>query len=244
MVLKLLQANIWGGRLNNQLADVFEEEQADILSLQEAVSTEGDALIFATIEDFAKRAAYDNVFFSPVFDFNLMQKQAGFGNAILSRFEFKQTETVFTRLQHKKNFDFDLDDYNIRNFQHAVIDTGDAQLHVLNHHGHHVHQHKNGDAETMRQCGLIADYVRQLDGPIILTGDFNLAPHSESLEQINAVLRNLSIEYDLKTTRTPLTKKTEVCDYIFVNDKVKVLNFEASDRLISDHKALIVRFEI
>lgn len=244
MVLKLIQANIWGGRLSNQLVDVLEEEQADILNLQEAVSTTGDALIFATIEDFKKRINYDHVFFSPMFDFNLMQKQAGFGNAILSRYEFKKTETVFTRLQHKTNFDFDLDDYNIRNFQHAIIDTGEAQIHVLNHHGHHVHQHKNGDQETMRQCGIIADYISKLDGPVILTGDFNLAPHSESLEQINHQLRNLSIEFDLKTTRTPLTSKTEVCDYIFVSDEIKVQSFEASDKLVSDHKALILEFEV
>jgi endonuclease/exonuclease/phosphatase (EEP) superfamily protein YafD len=83
-----------------------------------------------------------------------------------------------------------------------------------------------------------------LSGPVILTGDFNLVPGSKSLEPLNKMLRNLSIEFRLSTTRNQLTHKNEVCDYIFVNDKVQVKQFEASDALISDHKALILDFEI
>lgn len=242
--MKLLQANIWGGRLQNQFIHILEKEQADFICLQEAVSTNGDALILANLKDVEKRVGYEHSFFSPVFDFNLMQKTAGFGNAILSRQPFKSTEAVFTRLEHKENFDFDSDDYNIRNFQHASVEVNGKTLHILNHHGHHIHQHKNGDAETMRQCGVIVDYIKSLDGEVILTGDFNLAPHSESLEQINQVLKNLSIEYKLETTRNQLTSKTEVCDYIFVSPGIQVQNFFASDYLFSDHKGLILEFEL
>lgn len=243
-MVKLLQANIWGGRLANQLTDFLQAESADIVCLQEVVSTKGDALIFTTLEQMQEEAGFDHAFSSPVFDFSLMQKKASFGNAILSRQPFTRTETIFTRLEHKEDFDFDLHDYNIRNFQHATIDVDGKPLHLLNHHGHHVRQHKNGDEETMRQCKIIADYIAELDGPIILTGDFNLAPHSESLEQINRLLNNLSAEHRLPTTRTPLTNKTEVCDYIFVSKEVKVNDFRASDEIISDHKALILDFDL
>ncbi|MDQ3123374.1 MAG: endonuclease/exonuclease/phosphatase family protein [bacterium] len=242
--MKLLQANIWGGRLSNQLIDILAKEKADILCFQEIISTKGDGFIFETLENIKKQLGYEYSFFSPVFDINLMQKTAGFGNAILSKLPFESTNTVFTRLEHKNNFDFDLDDYNIRNFQHASININGQLLHVLNHHGHHVHQNKNGDKETMRQCGIIADYIKQLKGAVILVGDFNLAPHSESLEQINGILRNLSVKFDLKTTRTSLTNKTEVCDYIFVSEDIKVTEFFASDDIFSDHKALILEFSI
>jgi endonuclease/exonuclease/phosphatase (EEP) superfamily protein YafD len=57
-------------------------------------------------------------------------------------------------------------------------------------------------------------------------------------------LTNLPAQFGLQTTRTELTTKTEVCDYIFVNDSVTVNSFGAIDKLASDHKALILEFDI
>ena len=172
-----------------------------------------------------------------------MAKEAHFGNTILSRLPLLDTETTFTHLHHKANFDLDDDDYNVRNLQHASVIIGGRKLHILNHHGHHIPSHKDGDQETERQCSIIAKKVSELDGPVILTGDFNLAPHSKSLEQINQVLQNLSIEAGLQTTRTQLTHKKEVCDYIFVNNDVHVQSFRALDDLVSDHQALVLEFD-
>jgi len=64
--------------------------------------------------------------------------------------------------------------------------------------------------------------ILKLRGKIILSGDFNLAPHSESLEQINILLANLSIKARLKTTRTKLTHKPKSVTIYFVNDAIKV----------------------
>lgn len=94
----------------------------------------------------------------------------------------------------------------------------------------------------MRQCKLIADYVRTLEGEILLTGDFNLAPHSASLEQINSVLRNVCIEHGVTTTRTPLTQKTEVCDYIFSTSNLREMSFRVAEEIVSDHRALVLEF--
>jgi endonuclease/exonuclease/phosphatase family metal-dependent hydrolase len=244
--MKLIQANIWGGRLGGRVREVLTTEEPDIVCLQEVIDIKGgEAMMFASLEELKEGTHLTHSYMSPVFSLQYMRRKAAFGNAILSKHSFTKTETIFTRLEHMDNFDIlEDDDYNIRNLQHVIIELNGKTLHVLNHHGHHIHQHKNGDDETMRQCKLIADYVSKLEGAVILTGDFNLAPHSESLEQLNDVLRNLSIEYKLKTTRNELTYKTEVCDFIFVNDKVKVNAFEASDKLISDHKALVLEFEL
>lgn len=242
--MKLVQLNAWGGRLEHQLADLLSDEAATFVCLQEIISTKGDGAFIISLEQLQTKAGLANSFMSPVMTFNLMNKKASFGNSILSEFPISAPQTIFTNLVHKDNFDFDSDDYNIRNLQHAQVTIGDTKLHILNHHGHHVWQHKNGDAQTLRQMTQIADYISQLDGPIILAGDFNLAPHSQSLELINASLRNLSVDYRLTTTRTQLTSKKEVCDYIFVSEAIKVNSFKASDRLASDHQALILDFEI
>lgn len=241
--MKILQLNVWAGRLQGQIIDLLQQEKPDIVCLQEAASVNGkDGGFVGTIAELKKEADLKYDYFSPVFGFKIMRHEADFGNCILSKLPFEKSETIFTRKKYHSNFDFNEDDYNVNNLQHVVIHTASGPLHVLNHHGHHIRQHKNGDIETLRQAILVAEYVQTLRGRVILTGDFNLSPHSQSLEQINKVLTNLCIKFDVKTTRTQLTKKKEVCDYIFVGPEVDVAKFVVSDKLVSDHKALILDF--
>lgn len=147
-------------------------------------------------------------------------------------------------LDKVEDFDFlENTDYNAgRSLQHATVEYQGKSLHILNHHGHHIGSHKNGDEETMRQCGLIADYTKRLEGPVVLCGDFNLIPDSSSLEQINAVLVNHVKDKGIISTRTPLTHKTEACDYIFTSPDIEVKNFQVLDDIVSDHKALTIEF--
>jgi endonuclease/exonuclease/phosphatase family metal-dependent hydrolase len=243
--MKLLQLNLWGGRLENPILNFIKRVNPDILCLQEAIDIKGgNSFIFASTEEIQAAVGADYIFMSPIFNFKYMNRRANFGNCIISKYPIKSSETIFTGKQYVADFDFLNQTANIRNLQHAVIEINDRLLHILNHHGHHIHQHKNGDAETMRQCRIIAQQVKKLDGNLVLAGDFNLTPHSESLKQINQLLTNLSIKDKLKTTRTQFTHKKEVCDYIFVSDATKVNSFKAMPDIVSDHKALVMEFEI
>ena len=62
-------------------------------------------------------------------------------------------------------------------------------------------------------------------------------------------MRNILQEYDIKTTRPPfddgLEKESnfQICDYVFVNDKVIVKNLTCPENEISDHYPLIFEFE-
>lgn len=235
---------MWGGRLGSKLEDFIFEEQPDILCLQEAIDLEGGrGALFVSVEELCEILKTKFYYMAPVYRFNYMHRKADFGNCIISKFPILNKETIFTGKQYIPDFDWTKHNQNIRNLQHIQIQlpTGKV-LNVFNHHGHHNHKHKDGDAETMRQCSIIAEAVETIEGSTILAGDFNLTPHSKSLEQINYVLKNLSVQAGLKTTRTVLTSKTEVCDYIFVSQDVQVASFEASDELISDHKALLLNF--
>jgi endonuclease/exonuclease/phosphatase family metal-dependent hydrolase len=241
--LKLIQLNVWSGRLQYQIADFLKVHKPDILCLQEAISFEKeDAAAFHTIENIQKAEDISYSVMAPVFSFNLMNGTARWGNSILSRFPINKSEIIFTNLEHQDNFDFNDHESNVRNFIHAVIEINGKKYNLLTHHGYHIPNHKNGDLETLRQMKQLGELIDSLNGPIILTGDFNLAPHSESLEQINKRLVNLTVKNRLRTTRTQLTHKTEVCDYIFVSLDVKVENFTASEDIVSDHKALILEF--
>jgi len=241
--MKLLQLNVWGGRLEKQIASLIEREKPDILCLQEAVSIKGGSNggWVLSVDEIEKEFNF-NLAYAPVINFSFMRRKAEFGNAILSKKSPTYVNTIFTRLEYKENFDFEKDDYNIRNLLHVSFEDGNQTLHVLTHHGHHVPNHKKGDEQSLRQCQQIVDYIAKLKGKVILSGDFNLEPHSESLELINKLLINLPLKAKTKTTRTQLTHKTEVCDYIFVNNEVKVKSFSVLDDIASDHKALIVTF--
>jgi endonuclease/exonuclease/phosphatase family metal-dependent hydrolase len=243
--MKLIQLNIWYGKLVGNVLRFLQREQPDILCLQEMCSSpDGRTMMFDTMQELQKEFSYPHVYFSPVFSFQCMGLGVRYGNAILSRAAFKSAQTVFTRHEYMENYRDGVDEDNIRNFQHAAVDTGGGILHILNHHGHWAIP-KGSNAETDRQLGILADYAARLDGPVIVTGDMNLAPQERSLRQLGrAGLVDLCTRHGIKTTRNILAwKQDEVSDYIFVNDKVKVKDFRVYEDLISDHAALGLEFE-
>lgn len=243
--MKLIQLNIWGGRLEKPLLNFLKEQNPDILCLQEAIDIkQGKSAMYAATEEIQTAINAQNIFFSPVFSFNYMNRKADFGNCIITKLPIIGEHSAFTGKEYIPDFDWLEHDPNMRNFQHATLKTPHGNLNILNHHGHHIDSHKNGDDESMRQCKLIADYIAKLDSPTILAGDFNLGPYSESIGQLNSLLINQSISHGLKTTRTSLTHKQEVCDYVFTSKDIKVVDFAASDDMVSDHKALILEFEL
>ncbi len=237
--------NVWQGRLERVLLKHLETLNLDFACMQEAIDYDGFSLgLVSPYQKIGSGLNLEHQFFSPLIATRLGSKDITFGNVIYSHIPFSQTSTIFTRGEYKDDFNFEVDDYNVRAFQHALIEVDGKKLNILNHHGHHIDAHKLGDEETMRQITQIADYIKQLDGAVILCGDFNLAPESKSIKQLEILLQNLPVKYSLKTTRSRLTYKNEVCDYIFVNDTIKVNSFEMDETIISDHNALILDFEI
>ena len=243
--MKLIQLNIWGGKLQYQIPAFLNKEQPDIVCMQEVNDLPGPSgALFVTLDELKEAGNFQHCFMSPTYSSKYMNRTTRYGNAILSRLPFLKTETVFTYGQYKDSFDLTTDDFNVRNFQHAQIEYRGQIINVLNHHGYLVRESKLGNHETAHQMQLIAAALNSLTGPIILAGDFNLSPHSESIGLLNKQLRNLSAEYNLNSTYTSFNKHIEVCDYIFVSDSIKVKAFHASDEVVSDHKALVLEFDI
>lgn len=237
--------NVWQGRLERVLLKHLEQQDIDFACMQESVDYGGKTGgIISSYQKIGASLRLNEQFFSPLNALKFGNNDLSFGNVIYSKLPFIQSENIFTRGSYKANFDFDVDDYNIRALQHVAVEFDGKKLHILNHHGHHIDEHKMGDEETMRQTSMIIDYIKQLNGAVILCGDFNLAPESESIKQFDSILQNLSVAYSLKTTRSLLTYKEEVCDYIFVNDGVDVKDFSMDQTIISDHNALILDFEL
>lgn len=236
---------MWQGRLERVLLKHLENSGIDFACMQEAVDYDGQSLgLITSYQKVGKSLDLHEQFFSKLISSKLGVKELAFGNVIYSSVPFSQTSTVFTRGEYKNNFNFDEDDYNIRAFQHVQIEINGKKLNLLNHHGHHIDSHKLGDDETKRQVTQIIEYIKNLEGSVILCGDFNLSPESESIKLIDENLMNLSVQHKLKTTRSKLTYKNEVCDYIFVSQDIKVNSFVMDDTIISDHNALILDFDL
>jgi endonuclease/exonuclease/phosphatase family metal-dependent hydrolase len=244
--IKILQLNIWGGRLGQQVINLINEQKPDIVCLQEVTRTAGgNAFLVTDIEEINESCNYPHLDYTAQFQYNLQKRKAEGGLAILSTLPFANTTSFFTRGEYVDDFDLSDTDYNIRALQHvAVVLENGKTVHILNHHGHHLPNHKQGDEETLRQCQMIVDYVMTLDGPAVLCGDFNLIPTSASLEKINTILSNHALITQATTTRTNLTHKTEVCDYIFTSPELETANFQILDDIASDHKALTIEIKL
>ena len=242
--MKLIQLNTWSCKLPTEIIRFFDEENPDIVCLQEVVTSSDGGKIFDTIGSILDRHPFNNQYNTPLVEFNFMHHTATRGNLIASNFPYSQTNQIWTLGNFTKNFDYiDSGGYNVaRNIAHATVETPDGLLHVLTLHGYHIKDHKNGNEESLRACKELVEYASALDGPVIITGDFNLSPTSESIQLVNQSFRNLTIENNIATTRNHLTEKTEVCDYIFINDRVQVNKFYVSDIIASDHAGLILDF--
>jgi endonuclease/exonuclease/phosphatase family metal-dependent hydrolase len=244
--MKIIQLNIWGGKLGLQIIDFLQREKPDFVCMQEVNDLGGRAgyKFFATLDEIKEEASFKEAAMSASYSSRYMERELKYGNAVLSKFPLESAKTIFTRGEYMRNFDVTKDDGNIRNLQVVTVKINGSVLNILNHHGHHVPGTKAGNDETLRQMRIIADVIDSLEGPVILCGDFNLAPDSKSISILNDKLTNLSIKHGLKRTYNQFSVVNEVCDYIFVNDRVKVRHFGMSEDLISDHKALILEFDL
>lgn len=244
--MKLFQLNIWGGRLDLAPINLIKQHNPDIINLQEVYSSgSAGANPLNTREVIHEELSYPSDYYSPVMGCNFSKFYTDFGNLVLAKQPFRSTRTVFTEGAYNGNFVPGEDDYNIRCFQHVEIDLNGESLHVINYHGYHVHGNKNGNEKTFKHCQMIADYIATLTGKIVLSGDFNLAPGSESIAVLNKSLRNLISEFSVESTRNYLAKPASQpvpVDYIFVSNDVEVKHFEVSPEVVSDHAALILEF--
>lgn len=245
--MKLIQLNVWEGRIGSHLIKFLASQKADILMLQEVVSSPEASTPFDFLQKLEKSIKPASICFCPVYDFTVNQHRVYWGTAIVAQSDMKAVYDEFTHYSYRQDFDFDYtgDAYNIRRFQHdtLTLPTG-KEINLLTYHGYHDHTSKQGNPLTDQHCQRLADYIATLEGPVILSGDFNLAPDSPSLKPLNALLRNLCIENKIETTRNVLAKSMTTVDYIWVSDDITVNRFDVLPDLVSDHAALLLDFEV
>ncbi len=131
-----------------------------------------------------------------------------------------------------------------RNFQYITIETREGIRTIINVHAAWQAVGKGDTPERLVQSDNIVRFIQSLDHPVVLCGDFNLLPTTESIHKIEALgLRNLITENGIRSTRTSLYKKSErFADYTFVSPVIEVDEFRILRKEVSDHHAMSLHF--
>lgn len=132
-----------------------------------------------------------------------------------------------------------------RNIQYITLDIGKEITTIMNFHGLWNGKGKTDSDDRLLQSDKIIKFLKTLNTRIVLCGDFNLLPDTESIKRIEDFgLRNLIKEYDVKSTRTSFYKKSDkFADYCLVSKDIKVKDFKVLPDEVSDHAPLYIEIE-
>ncbi|MBI2035426.1 MAG: endonuclease/exonuclease/phosphatase family protein [Candidatus Liptonbacteria bacterium] len=257
--MKLICLNAWGGRVFGPLLDFIKTSAAttDIFCFQEIFTSSGlhklsngmRSNLYGEIEtalpDFkgAFSAQCDRYDYVSSVNFDLSSGQATF---VKNTAEIKKSGEIFTYKNKNEVAKDDKDGDNVfpENMQFVEISYKGSSYIICNVHGIPTWP-KVDNPERIRQSEIILDFLKK-SSPTkkILCGDFNLSPETLSVGMIEKVLVNVTKNYGIKYTRSPLLlgEGDTVSDYIFVSQNVVVSNLKTLNIEVSDHLPLVLEF--
>ncbi|MFA5925841.1 MAG: endonuclease/exonuclease/phosphatase family protein [Parcubacteria group bacterium] len=252
MQVKFICLNLWlGGKIFDPILEFLEKESPDVLVLQEVYDGKDSGLEkrLRSFEFIRQQLNYNHSFFSPaVIDIHKEGKIEQ-GNAILSKLPIVKTKTVFYDIPIRERKiiegpgDFSL---TPRNLQHVEIEAGDRSINIFNTQGIWG---KDGE-DNERRLKMSEIIVREIEGKgnVILAGDFNTYPKTETVAMIEKKLKNifkdkLATTFNMKRKNNPLFIPN-VVDFVFASENIKVVDRYCPDVDISDHLPLVCVFEI
>lgn len=260
--MKLLNLNI-GIKLDNNLeiVDLIQKEDPDFVTLQEVMRKVDVSVLdrYNSATVIKDHTNYPYHFFGPLWIASHHEKNGVFskdfggeteqGNYVLSRYPFSSCSNIFY-YKHYGDFTdtthFRTEDHP-RAFTKNIIEIEGEKLLLINVHGIWT-EDKLGDERTVLQIHRLIEEVERESLPSIIVGDFNLLLHSSSITLMNQRFRNLIDEFSISSTRPSFDDGLDhgdiVCDYVFVNDKIKVTHLQVIPTTISDHFPLSFEFSI
>ncbi len=237
--MKILQLNIWTGRIKGALIEFIKNGDFDVICMQEAVwagNRERLENFFATVDQIKEVSGLEYDMRSSNWKMNIFSDGDVMeqGNVILSRYKItdERTELVYGEYGLANSIqDFYEHAYTL---QIAKLENG---LTIVNHHGY-WQPNPIGNDTTIEVMKKVAGFVKEIEGPLVMCGDLNIIYDSPAMRELD-FLRDLTAENKIKNTLAGLKFNGDVaCDHILVNNLVKVSDFKVLDTLISDHKAL------
>ncbi|MFH1597503.1 MAG: endonuclease/exonuclease/phosphatase family protein [Patescibacteria group bacterium] len=249
---------------SQKVAEFIQSEQPDIVAFQEIIRHFDDSVF----DMYQSKSKIEKIigpglpysFFGPQWfayadiknnkvcrDFGGKIEQ---GNEVISRFPIKRAANEHYHKSYEDSSDrtnFHTDDH-ARSVAIVELDVAGQPLQILTLHGLYTRDKKD-IPRTIKQSKYIIEAAKRKKNPTIIAGDFNLLPDTKSIALMEKEFSNLIKEYKITSTipkfdhGTETTKKG-VLDYIFINDQIKVNDFQVRETDISDHLPLILDFDI
>jgi len=244
--MKLISLNTWGGRVAEILNFFKYHQEIDVFLLQEVFHNASERTIFSEKERPKFFEEVDSVL--PDHRGYFADAEAGeWGLAVFVKKSVKVIEHGDFFVFRDRNSMVNRDASTVgRNLQFINIILNNRTVNILNFHGFWNGHGKLDTPERLEQSEKIINFIRSLPGEVILAGDFNLLPETQSLNTIEKELnlRNLVKEYRIDSTRTSYyTKPEKFADYVLCSADIVVKDFFALPDEVSDHKALFLDFE-
>lgn len=238
MRIKVMTYNIQHGRNHNLNGDIIDfeniavpilKEAPDIVGLNEVRSGGADkyddqSALLAEIcggePIFGKACSFGN--------------NKDYGNAVISKLPVLSSEvvTIPDPVERKyKNW------YETRCVLCVTVKCGSKPLKILS-----THFGLNPD-ERENAVNTVLQIAENDDNPIILMGDFNLTPESETLRPLSKVLENAAVTLDNSDFTFSSDDPVRTIDYIWYRG-VAPIKMYAVKEIHSDHFPLVAYFEI
>ena len=209
------------------VAEVIRENGIEICGLNEVRNQEGVDGLCNQARVIGELLGYHWVF-APAID----HRGGTYGNALISRYPIVSHRAipipcpdVEGRIGGRH--------YEDRVLLVAEIDVGGRIVTVFV-----CHFGLNPD-EVERAIDTVRAALAEHREPVILMGDFNLRPDSESYRQLAALLRDTAEPKELPLTFPSEAPRSKI-DYVFVSETVAFDGVYAADTLQSDHKPYCV----
>jgi endonuclease/exonuclease/phosphatase family metal-dependent hydrolase len=242
--MKIISLNTWGGRMHDDLMEFLRtHSDTDMFCLQEVYhQAHGKDTIwhganFDTFNDIKAALPEHRAYYHPH-----LGDWWGLALFALPSLELKEVGESYVHLFKGHNIDREVLGHTAKNVQYAKTLHNGTPLTVINFHGLWNGEGKTDCRERIEQSEKIAEFIKGLEGEIVLCGDFNLLPNTQSLRIIEETgLRNLIAEYGIASTRTSLyTKPEKFADYMFVSQGLQVKEFKVLPHEVSDHAPLYI----
>jgi hypothetical protein len=260
MTLRIVSLNLWGGQALGPLLD-FVREQASATALfcfQEMLDGRERIPLACGFRTTLFREMADALpDFAGVFDPVVAWDQplddgrsvrVPFGLATFARRSLSIIDRRAARIiDHQDNLDAVPGLHPItRWLQLTEVAVPGGVLLVGNFHGIARPGSKLDSDERLEQSRAIRRVMDAHRGPLVLVGDFNLLPETESIRLLEFGLRNLVIERAISSTRSRLNpyygtpQEQPHADYAFISPGLRVASFQVPDVAISDHLPMIL----
>ncbi len=130
---------------------------------------------------------------------------------------------------------------------YVEIERDNQRFIICNFHGFSLPGDKFDTPARIRQSKTLIDTFIRYEMPVIIGGDFNLRPDTNSVRLFeNSGYNNLIREHSITTTRNAIAwehhpnARQLFSDYVFVNKEAKIKTFEVINNNVSDHLPMVL----